>query len=98
MSFFPGNDPAAGDAFACDAIENLIVPRSSDIGGFFCPSCFANPFDRRLVGPFIFFDRMGPAILKAGEALDVEASSPYRAFHRHLSLRWRDQASRQSGY
>ena len=24
MSFFPGNDPVAGDAFACDAIENRI--------------------------------------------------------------------------
>ncbi len=34
MSFFPGTDPEAGDAFACDAIENLIIPRSSDIGGF----------------------------------------------------------------
>lgn len=34
MSFFPGNDPVAGDAFACDAIENLIIPRTSDIGGF----------------------------------------------------------------
>ena len=34
MSFFPGNDPVPGDAFACDAIEHLIIPRSSDIGGF----------------------------------------------------------------
>ena len=32
MSFFPGNDPDAGDAPACDAIEHLIIPRTSDIG------------------------------------------------------------------
>ncbi|MGV1918109.1 pirin family protein [Rhizobium sp. 22-785-1] len=78
MSFFPGNDPAAGDAFACDAIENLIVPRSSDIGGFSVRRALPTR-DRRLVGPFIFFDRMGPAILKAGEALDVKP-------HPHIGL------------
>ncbi|WP_312807300.1 pirin family protein [Agrobacterium cavarae] len=78
MSFFPGNDPAAGDAFACDAIENLIVPRASDIGGFSVRRALPTR-DRRLVGPFIFFDRMGPAILKAGEALDVKP-------HPHIGL------------
>ncbi len=78
MSFFPGNDPAAGDAFACDAVENLIVPRASDIGGFSVRRALPTR-DRRLVGPFIFFDRMGPAILKAGEALDVKP-------HPHIGL------------
>ena len=78
MSFFPGNDPAAGDAFACDAIENLIIPRSSDIGGFAVRRALPTR-QRRLVGPFIFFDRMGPAILKAGEALDVKP-------HPHIGL------------
>jgi redox-sensitive bicupin YhaK (pirin superfamily) len=34
---------------------------------------------RRLVGPFIFFDRMGPAILKPDEALDVKP-------HPHIGL------------
>lgn len=53
MSFFPGNDPAAGDAFACDAIENLIIPRSSDIGGFAVRRALPTR-QRRLVGPFIF--------------------------------------------
>lgn len=78
MSFFPGNDPAVGDAFACDAIENLIIPRSSDIGGF--PVRRALPTrERRLVGPFIFFDRMGPAVLRADQALDVKP-------HPHIGL------------
>ena len=27
MSFFPGKDPAAGDRFACDALETVVVPR-----------------------------------------------------------------------
>ncbi|MBR0556729.1 pirin family protein [Ciceribacter sp. L1K23] len=78
MSFFPGNDPLPGDAFACDAIENLIIPRSSDIGGFAVRRALPTA-KRRLVGPFIFFDRMGPAILKPGEALDVKP-------HPHIGL------------
>lgn len=78
MSFFPGNDPVAGDAFACDAIEQLIVPRSSDIGGFAVRRALPT-IRRRLVGPFIFFDRMGPAVLRAGEALDVKP-------HPHIGL------------
>ncbi len=78
MSFFPGQDPVAGDAFSCDALEQLIIPRSSDIGGFAVRRALPTA-RRRLVGPFIFFDRMGPAILRAGEALDVKP-------HPHIGL------------
>lgn len=78
MSFFPGKDPVAGDAFACDAIEQLIIPRSSDIGGFAVRRALPT-IRRRLVGPFIFFDRMGPAILRPGEAMDVKP-------HPHIGL------------
>ena len=31
VSFFPGKDPAAGDHFACDALESVVVPRSVDL-------------------------------------------------------------------
>jgi len=34
MSFFPGKDPALGDARASDAIEQIIVPRTVDLGDF----------------------------------------------------------------
>jgi redox-sensitive bicupin YhaK (pirin superfamily) len=78
MSFFPGTDPVAGDAFACDAIENLIIPRSSDIGGFSVRRALPTR-QRRLVGPFMFFDRMGPALLRAEESLDVKP-------HPHIGL------------
>lgn len=78
MSFFPGNDPQPGDALACDAIETLIIPRSSDIGGFEVRRALPTA-RRRLVGPFIFFDRMGPAILRADQALDVRP-------HPHIGL------------
>ncbi|MVA98785.1 hypothetical protein GN330_16175 [Nitratireductor sp. CAU 1489] len=78
MSFFPGNDPKPGDAFACDAIELMVVPNARDIGGFEVRRALPTA-RRRLVGPFIFFDRMGPAILRAGQALDVRP-------HPHIGL------------
>ena len=78
MSFFPGKDPIPGDAFACDAIETLIIPRASDIGGLEVRRALPN-VKRRLVGPFIFFDRMGPAVLSPGMALDVRP-------HPHIGL------------
>lgn len=78
MSFFPGNDPNVGDAFACDQIELMVVPNARDIDGFQVRRALPTA-RRRLVGPFIFFDRMGPAILRAGEALDVRP-------HPHIGL------------
>ncbi|MBZ9814198.1 pirin family protein [Mesorhizobium sp. CA7] len=78
MSFFPGNDPEPGDAFACDQIELMVVPNAKDIGGFEVRRALPTA-KRRLVGPFIFFDRMGPAVLRAGHALDVRP-------HPHIGL------------
>lgn len=78
MSFFPGTDPEPGDAPACDAIETLIIPRTSDIGSFEVRRALPSS-RRRMVGPFIFFDRMGPAVLRAGKAMDVRP-------HPHIGL------------
>src|SRR5690348_6046955 len=78
MSFFPGKDPEPGDAFACDQIELMVIPNAKDIGGFEVRRALPTA-KRRLVGPFIFFDRMGPAILRAGHALDVRP-------HPHIGL------------
>jgi redox-sensitive bicupin YhaK (pirin superfamily) len=78
MSFFPGTDPEIGDKYACDAIELMVIPSAKDIGGFEVRRALPTA-KRRLVGPFIFFDRMGPAILRAGQALDVRP-------HPHIGL------------
>jgi len=78
MSFFPARDPEPGDAFSCDAIELMVVPNARDIGGFEVRRALPTA-RRRLVGPFIFFDRMGPAILRAGQGLDVRP-------HPHIGL------------
>ncbi|MEN0001677.1 MAG: pirin family protein [Pseudomonadota bacterium] len=78
MSFFPGTDPEAGDKFACDAIEHLIIPNAKDLGEFQVRRALPSR-QKKLVGPFIFFDRMGPATFKPGEAMDVRP-------HPHIGL------------
>jgi redox-sensitive bicupin YhaK (pirin superfamily) len=65
-------------------LEALIVPRSRDLGDGFTvrralPAAFpANP-GRRSVGPFVFFDQMGPVALAPGKGLDVRP-------HPHIGL------------
>ena len=78
MSFFPGKDPRLGDAPACDAIERVIVPRTSDIGGFSVRRALPSA-QRRMVGPFIFLDHMGPAEFRSGQGIDVRP-------HPHIGL------------
>src|SRR5262245_53764900 len=78
MSFFPGHDPQPGDAFPCDGIELMVIPNAKDLGGFQVRRALPTA-RRRLVGPFIFFDRMGPAILRADQAMDVRP-------HPHIGL------------
>ena len=78
MSFFPGNDPEPGDAFACDAIETMIVASTKDIGGFDVRRALPVA-RRRMVGPFIFFDQMGPAVITPDKMMDVRP-------HPHIGL------------
>jgi redox-sensitive bicupin YhaK (pirin superfamily) len=78
MSFFPAKDPAPGDARACEAIDVVIVPRTSDVGGFSVRRALPSA-QRRMVGPFIFLDHMGPAEFRSGQGLDVRP-------HPHIGL------------
>ncbi len=78
MSFFPGQDPAPGDRFACDALELVAVPRSVDLGDLEVRRALPHT-SRRTVGPFVFFDHFGPAVFKAGKGLDVRP-------HPHIGL------------
>jgi redox-sensitive bicupin YhaK (pirin superfamily) len=78
MSFFPAKDPMAGNAPACDAIDLVIVPRTADLGGFTVRRALPHA-QRRMVGPFIFFDHMGPAEFRSGQGIDVRP-------HPHIGL------------
>src|SRR2546430_10621000 len=78
MSFFPAKDPAPGDARAADAIDLVIVPRSVDVGHFAVRRALPH-VNRRMVGPFIFFDHFGPAEFRAAQGIDVRP-------HPHIGL------------
>jgi redox-sensitive bicupin YhaK (pirin superfamily) len=78
MSWLTSNDPIPGDAESCNAIEHVIVPRSHDIGGFEVRRALPSA-QKRMVGPFIFFDQMGPAELLVGGGIDVRP-------HPHIGL------------
>lgn len=77
MSTFNAPEPECPPA-APGAIEQLIVPRSHDIGGFRVMRALPSQ-QRRMVGPFIFLDQMGPGELLAGRGVDVRP-------HPHIGL------------
>src|SRR5262252_4549951 len=78
MSWQPSNDPVPGDARSCDAIEHVIVPRARDLGGFQVRRALPSAH-KQMVGPFIFFDQMGPAEFRIGSGIDVRP-------HPHIGL------------
>ncbi len=59
-------------------IEAVVIPRSTDLGDGFTVRR-ALPSVQRRVGPFVFFDQMGPALLRPGSGLDVRP-------HPHIGL------------
>ena len=60
------------------SIEMIIEPRTRDLGGFTVGRVL--PYaKRRMVGPFIFFDEMGPADFAPGTGIDVRP-------HPHIGL------------
>lgn len=78
MSWNPGLEPGCPEAGRLDDIETLIVPRARDIGGFEVRRALPAP-KRQMVGPFIFFDQMGPAEFLTGQGIDVRP-------HPHIGL------------
>ncbi|MEX2124559.1 MAG: pirin family protein [Woeseia sp.] len=62
-----------------DGIDVVIVPRTSDLGGGFIVQRALPSAIRRMVGPFVFFDQMGPTVLTSGNGLDVRP-------HPHIGL------------
>ena len=78
MSWNPALDPAIPIGDAVDAIETVIVPRARDLGGFEVRRALPSQA-RQMVGPFIFFDQMGPAEFLTGQGIDVRP-------HPHIGL------------
>jgi redox-sensitive bicupin YhaK (pirin superfamily) len=78
MSWMPSDDPTLGDKQSCDALELIIVPRARDLGSFEVRRALPHG-KRQMVGPFIFFDQMGPVQFLAGQGMDVRP-------HPHIGL------------
>jgi redox-sensitive bicupin YhaK (pirin superfamily) len=78
MSWQPGQDPLPGDKHSCDAIEHLIIPRARDLGGFSVRRALPSA-QKQMIGPFIFFDQMGPTEFLIGNGIDVRP-------HPHIGL------------
>jgi hypothetical protein len=78
MSWQPTSDPVPGDKLSCAAIEQVIVPRARDLGGFSVRRALPAA-GRQMIGPFIFFDQMGPAEFLLGTGMDVRP-------HPHIGL------------
>jgi redox-sensitive bicupin YhaK (pirin superfamily) len=70
MSWNPLIEPQTPVAGDLDSIETLIVPRARDLGGFEVRRALPAP-KRQMVGPFIFFDQMGPAEFITNGGIDV---------------------------
>ncbi|MDF3011783.1 MAG: hypothetical protein K0S03_2579, partial [Burkholderiales bacterium] len=60
-------------------IAALIVPKTRDLGDGFQVRRALPAVEKRAVGPFVFFDQMGPVRLAAGKGLDVRP-------HPHIGL------------
>jgi len=78
MSWNPDLDHSIPLGDGVDAIETVIIPRARDLGGFEVRRALPST-QRQMVGPFIFFDQMGPAEFLTGQGIDVRP-------HPHIGL------------
>ncbi len=62
----------------CDAVELVIKPHVKELGGFSVRRALPSS-KRQMVGPWIFFDHMGPAVFPAGQGINVRP-------HPHVNL------------
>lgn len=78
MSYHECESADKGENKCPEAVEMVIMPRTGDIGGFEVMRALPAK-DRRMVGPFVFWDQMGPGEFGPGVGLDVRP-------HPHIGL------------
>ncbi len=62
----------------CDALRQIISPKARDLGGFSVKRILPSR-GMKAVGPWVFFDHMGPATFAAGDGINVRP-------HPHIGL------------
>src|SRR5678816_110448 len=65
--------------YGSGALETIVVTRERELVNDFKVRRVLPSARRRMVGPFVFLDQMGPELLRAGRGLDV-------APHPHIGL------------
>ncbi len=78
MSWTPAAEAVCANLEKHRVIETVIEPRAKDLGGFTVRRLLPAA-GRKMVGPFIFFDHMGPADFAPGKGIDVRP-------HPHIGL------------
>ena len=78
MSWHAAIEPKCETEAKISQIETLIIPRVRDLGDIVVRRVLPSS-RRQMVGPFIFFDQMGPMEFRPGEGLDVRP-------HPHIGL------------
>jgi hypothetical protein len=94
MSWSPCPDPIPGDRASAEAIEMLIVPRAVDLGEMQVRRALPS-VKRQMVGPFIFFDQMGPGRVLDRSGHRRASASAYQSRDRDIALRRPDPAPGQ---
>ncbi|MBE9605649.1 pirin family protein [Acetobacteraceae bacterium H6797] len=77
MSWLPSEDPECPPVIP-GAVELQLLPRAHDIGNFEVRRALPAR-ERQMIGPFIFFDQIGPGEFLTGTGLDVRP-------HPHIGL------------
>jgi redox-sensitive bicupin YhaK (pirin superfamily) len=78
VSVLPDLEPASAPRPHTPPLASVIDARTRDLGGFTVARVLPSSA-RRMVGPFIFFDHMGPADFPPGRGVDVRP-------HPHIGL------------
>ena len=78
MSVLPDLEPATAPCPGTPELAAVIDARMRDLGGFTVGRVLPSTA-RKLIGPFIFFDHMGPAAFPPGHGIDVRP-------HPHIGL------------
>lgn len=78
LSYEPPPQDQATRAAPPGSVELALVPSMRDLGGFQVRRALPHR-QRQMIGPFIFFDQMGPARFTVGQGVDVRP-------HPHIGL------------
>lgn len=79
MSVRPGDEKQPDVMPEGGPVMATITPKPRDLGGGFSVRRALPAIEKRMIGPFIFWDEFGPAQFAAGEGLDVRP-------HPHINL------------